>query len=73
MSEIPECVKEKYNSIFNIKYIGTIPEGDVYLSIIPISKSGGFVDIVRDNKIIETYANMSAIDFLYEKFPPTQD
>jgi len=73
MSKIPECLTKKYSSEYSFKYIGEVSNGHVYLSVIPLSRSGGFVDVVRDNKIIESYTNLEASTFLTEKFQSIED
>lgn len=73
MSNIPECLTKIYSSKFTIEYIGETPEGEVYSSTIPHSRSGVFVDIVKDNQIKKSYSNLAAIEFLVEKFPSIMD
>ena len=73
MSNIPECITKTYSSKFTIEHIGEITEGEVYYSTIPHSRSGVFIDIVKDNQIIKSYSNLEAIDFLAEKFPSILD
>lgn len=73
MSNIPECIKDKYPKDYTIKYLGEMEDGSAYLSQVPLARRGAFVDIVKNNVFIKSFSDLDAVIFLQDNFAAILD